>query len=106
MIQFSEKEQELMQRAADGLVKRRFAVPAIMFLETVSPMNMVGSSMLRVLSPMWRAVLPASQIDELATLLERRESVPYFISLIDKADEDRRRKEIADKQLAADSSDN
>jgi len=84
-----------MTQAAEGLVKRRFAVPAMLFLETVSPMNMVSASMLHMLSPLWRSVLPASRIDQLAALLERRDSVPEFISIIDQAEETRRRDDKA-----------
>lgn len=91
MSPFSDEERSLMDEAARGLVKRRFAVPAMMFLETVSPMNMVSASMLHMLSPIWRSVLPASRIDMLAALLERRESVPEFISIIDQTEEARRR---------------
>jgi|GEM_PF-3400066 len=95
MSSFSEEERALMTEAAEGLVKRRFAVPAMLFLETVSPMNMVSASMLHMLSPIWRSAMPASRIDQLAALLERRDSVPEFISIIDQTEETRRRDEKA-----------
>ena len=98
MSTFTDAERTLMQQAADGLVKRRCAVPAMLFLETVSPMNMVSASMLHMLSPLWRSVLPASRIDQLAALLERRESVPEFISIIDQTEETRRLDEKAAKK--------
>jgi hypothetical protein len=82
-----------MDEAARSIVARRLAVPAMMLLETVSPMNLVTASMLHVVSPVWRAGIPSSRLDELARLLERRDAIPEFIRVIDAAEGDRRRRE-------------
>ena len=82
-----------MEEAAASIVKRRLAVPAMMLLETLTPMNTVSASMLHVLSPVWRAALPASRIGEVAKLLERREAIPEFVKVIDAAEEARRKDE-------------
>ncbi len=81
-----------MEEAARSIVARRLAVPAMMLLETVSPMNLVTASMLHVVSPVWRAGIPATRIDELARLLERREAIPEFIRIIDEAEGEHRRR--------------
>jgi hypothetical protein len=54
------------------------------------PMNMITSSMLYTLAPVWKTALPASRIDELARLLERREAIPHFIRALDAGEEQRR----------------
>ena len=90
MTDFSAAERKLMEEAAASIVQRRLAVPAMMLLETVSPMNLVTASMLHVVSPVWRAGLPASRIDDVAKLLERREAIPELIRVIDAAEETRR----------------
>jgi hypothetical protein len=90
MSDFSDAERALMDEAAGLIARRRLAVPAMMALETMVPMNMVTSSMLHVMSPIWRVALPASRIDAVARLLERREAIPEFIRAIDAAEERRR----------------
>ena len=82
-----------MEEAARSIVARRLAVPAMMLLETVAPMNLVTASMLHVVSPVWRAGIPATRIDALARLLERRDAIPEFIRVIDAAEGERRRRE-------------
>ena len=91
MTELSGQERTLLEEAARTIVERRLAVPAMMLLETVSPMNLVTASMLHVVSPVWRAGIPASRIDEIARLLERRDTIPEFIRLIDAAEDARRR---------------
>lgn len=87
-----------MDEAAASIVKRRLAVPAMMMLETMTPMNMVSASMLHVLSPVWRVTLPASRIDDIAKLLERREVIPEFVKIIDAAEEARRIQAAAERE--------
>jgi hypothetical protein len=87
-----------MDEAAAAIVKRRLAVPAMMLLETMTPMNMVSASMLHVMSPVWRAALPASRIEEVAKLLERREAIPEFVKVIDAAEEARRGENAAQRK--------
>lgn len=94
---FTADERALLRQAAEAVVRRRLAVPAMMLLETVTPMNVVTSSMLTMLSPVWRAALPASRIDQVATLLERRDALPALVALIDELEEQRRRDEKAER---------
>ena len=96
-MEFTDEERALIDEAAEATVKRRLAVPAMMFLETVSPMNTVAASMLHMITPLWGMVLSADRIQQLATLLEQRASIPAFIQIIDEAEELRRGKEQADR---------
>jgi hypothetical protein len=94
---FSVDERALMDEAAQAVVRRRLAMPAMMLIETLTPMNMVTASMLHVLTPVWRAALPASRVERLARLLERRDALPELVRVIDEA-EHRRRQAEADEQ--------
>jgi hypothetical protein len=94
---FSVDERALMDEAAQAVVRRRLAMPAMMLIETLTPMNMVTASMLHVLTPVWRAALPASLVERLAPLLERRDAQPELVRVIDEA-EHRRRQAEADEQ--------
>ncbi len=94
---FGTADLELLNDTARRIANARMAVPAMMFLETITPMNMVSSAMLRVMSPAWRTVISASRIDQVAKMLERRDAIPTFIRLIDEADDQRRLEEKSEK---------
>lgn len=94
---FSADERALMDEAAEAVVRRHLAAPAMMLLETLTPMNMVTASMLHVLAPVWRAAMPASRIERLARLLERRDALPELVRAIDAVDERRRQTEAGER---------
>lgn len=83
---FDDEERVLLEGVAARIAHARFAVPAMMFLETVAPMNVVTASMLTIASPIWRIAIPSSRIDDVARLLERRDAIPSFLSMIDEAE--------------------
>lgn len=87
----TEEQQAIVDEVAANIVRRRLAVPAMMFLEMSTPMNMLGASALHMASPLWRSVVPGSRIDGFAHLLEKREAIPSLLSAIDEAEERRRR---------------
>ena len=88
---FSPDERALLDDAARRVVSVRMAVPAMMFLETLAPMNLVTASMLHGLVPLFGIALPAARLEALARLLERRESIPALVAAIDAAEDARRR---------------
>src|SRR6188474_3765666 len=64
---FSAAEQALLDDAARRIVGARMAVPAMMFLETLAPMNLVTASMLHALQPLLGIALPADKLAAIAT---------------------------------------
>ena len=91
MSEVSPEDRALLEDAARRLVAARMAVPAMMFLETVTPVNLVTASMLHALSPLLGIALPPAKVARVASLLERCETIPEFVRLIDAAEEQRRR---------------
>jgi hypothetical protein len=87
----SAEDRALLEEAARRLVEARMALPAMMFLETLTPMNFVAATMLHGLAPMLGLVLPAPKVERVARLLERRETLPEFVQMIDAREEARRR---------------
>ena len=94
----SADDQKLMEEAAQAVVKRHLAVPAMMFLETVRPMNTDSSSMLHMIAPIWGIALPVERLKQVAAMLERRETIPELIQVIDAAEEERRSEEIRERK--------
>ena len=82
----AQADDELLDRIARATVKWGMSVPAIFLLESSKPLNFVGSQFLHFLSPIVHTVLNARDLDRLAVLLERRETVEDLIRRIEKAE--------------------
>jgi hypothetical protein len=74
---------QLLERIAEMVVKRGMAAPATMFLESMSPMNFLGSQALHFIAPIIECVLSAKEVEQVARLLERRDTVTRLISIIE-----------------------
>jgi hypothetical protein len=73
----------LMERIADVLVRRGMAAPATVFLESMGPMNFLGSQALHFLTPIIDCAFDAKEVEQVARLLERRETIARLIAVIE-----------------------
>ena len=80
---FSPEDDQLLETLAEAVVRRGMAEPAILFLESVGPMNFLGSQAMHFFSPLLDLVSSAKEYERLAILLERRETIPQLISRIE-----------------------
>ena len=74
---------QLLERIAEMIVKRSMAAPATMFLESMGPMNFLGSQALHFITPIIDCVLSAKEVEQVARLLERRDTVTRLIAIIE-----------------------
>ena len=80
---------QLMERIAEVIVSRRMAVPATIFLESMGPMNFLGSQALHFLTPILdcafntKEVEQVARVEQIARLLERRDTVTRLIAIIE-----------------------
>jgi hypothetical protein len=79
----ADEDVQLLERIADVIVKRRMAAPATMFLESMGPMNFLGSQALHFLTPILDCAFNAKEVEQVARLLERRDSVTRLIAIIE-----------------------
>ena len=79
----SPEEAGLCRRFARGVVERRLSAAAIFFLESMRPMNFVASQGMAFLSPLVNLIFAAESWDQVQSLLEKREALPYIVDLID-----------------------
>ncbi|MDP8237789.1 MAG: hypothetical protein P9X24_01750 [Candidatus Hatepunaea meridiana] len=86
--ELTDKQRELLDKLADKIVRLRMSVPAILFLESVRPMNYVGSQVMVFFAPLVRGFFGLPEWDELRLVLEKRESIGYFLDLIEKREGD------------------
>ncbi len=73
----------LLERVADAVVKRGMTAPATVFLESLGPMNFLGSQALHFLAPIVEWAFNASEVEQVARLLERRDTISRLIAIID-----------------------
>ena len=74
---------QLLERIAETIVKREMAAPATMFLESMGPMNFLGSQALHFLTPIIDCAFNVKEVEQVARLLERRDTVTRLIALIE-----------------------
>lgn len=79
----SSEDTEVMERVAGAIVQHGMEAPATVFLESLGPMNFLGSQALHFLAPIIECAFNASDIDRVARLLERRDSIARLIALIE-----------------------
>ena len=74
---------QLLERIADVIVNRRMTAPATMFLESMGPMNFLGSQALHFLTPILDCAFNTKEVEQVARLLERRDTVARLIAIIE-----------------------
>lgn len=72
----------LLEKIAHGIVRREMAAPALIFLESLGPLSFLGSQALHGLIPFLELVSNEKELERLATILERRDSIDRLILLI------------------------
>ncbi len=80
---FTVEDLALLERVADAVVKRGMTAPATVFLESLGPMNFLGSQALYFLAPIVEWALDAKEVEHVARLLERRDTISRLITIID-----------------------
>jgi hypothetical protein len=80
---FSKEDEELMTRVAEMIVKRDMAAPATVFLESMGPMSFLGSQALHFFTPIIECAFNVKEVEQVARLLERRETIPKLIAIIE-----------------------
>jgi hypothetical protein len=74
---------QLLERIAETIVTRRMAAPATMFLESMGPMNFLGSQALHFMTPIIDCAFNVKEVEQVARLLERRDTVTRLITIIE-----------------------
>ncbi|RKX26810.1 MAG: hypothetical protein DRP47_07630 [Candidatus Zixiibacteriota bacterium] len=81
-----DEEQAVLKKVAKKVVERRMAVPAIVFLESVKPLNYIASQTLVFFEPIIQSIFSFKDYNAFRSALEKRESVEILIQHIEKLD--------------------
>lgn len=81
-----EEEDAIIDKLAKKVIDRGMAVPAIMFLESVKPLNFIGAQTMVFFEPIIQTVFNFKDYDVLRTALEKRETIEIMLLRIEKYD--------------------
>ena len=81
----SAEDRALLERMANWVGKRGMTVPAVLFLESVKPLNFVGSQMLFFFEPIVHAVFAGKDYTRFAQLMEDDDTLEQFMTMIESA---------------------
>jgi len=72
----------LLRKVARTIVRREMTTPALLFLESLGPLHFLGSQVVHGLTPFLDLVCNPTELERLATILERRDSLERLSMLI------------------------
>ena len=81
----TEADRKLLARLAMAIVLRRMTGPAILFLESLRPLNYIGSQAMTFLRPFLTPLFNRADYKRLAAVLERREGLRNLVEAIEDA---------------------
>jgi hypothetical protein len=80
-----EADRELLRRLAAFIVRRQMANPALLFLESLRPLNYVASQALVFLRPFASPFFNEKDYERVSEILERREGLAALLEAIEAA---------------------
>jgi len=92
------RQDEILTKIAQKVVHWKMSVPAILFLETMKPLNYVGSQMMAFFEPMFQAVFSWKDYDEFRSMMEERGTVEKLLQKIERLDVEAQEKEKASRK--------
>lgn len=84
-----EERDAILERIAQGIVRRGMAAPAVLFLELNKPLSFVASQSLIVLTPFLAPFVRIENVHRYSRLLEKRENVERLIERIEQLEHER-----------------
>jgi len=94
----SEREDALMTKLAAKVVEWKMTVPAIVFLESVKPLNFIGAQAMIFFEPFIQTIFNFRDYDTFREMMERRENVERLLQRIEKLDAEALEREKAGRR--------
>ncbi|HAV92600.1 TPA: hypothetical protein DCW38_05405 [candidate division WOR-3 bacterium] len=79
----SDRKKEIISKIAKNIVLRGLTAPAIMFLESVKPMNFLGSQVMVFFEPIILTFFNISEYREASLMFEERDTIEKLINEIE-----------------------
>nr|MBN2276919.1 hypothetical protein [candidate division Zixibacteria bacterium] len=81
-----EEEDAVLEKVAKKVVNWRMSTPAIVFLESVKPLNYIGAQTMVFFEPIVQSLFNIRDYDNFRMAMERRENVENLLQKIEKYD--------------------
>ena len=79
----SDRKKEIISKIAKNIVLRGLTAPAIMFLESVKPMNFLGSQVMVFFEPIILTFFNINEYREASLMFEERDTIEKLINEIE-----------------------
>ncbi len=80
------EEAAIIEKVAGKVVQWRMAVPAIIFLESVKPLNYIGAQAMVFFEPIVQSIFSVKDYDIFRVAMERRENIENLLQKIEALD--------------------
>lgn len=81
----TEDDHRLLNKLAGGIVRRRMATPALLFLRSARPLSGIGSQAMVFLRPFLTALFRPADYDRITAIMDRREGLGALAEAIEAA---------------------
>jgi hypothetical protein len=82
----TDEDHQVLAKLADLVVDRRMATPALLFLNSIRPLNAIGSQAMVFLRPFLTPLFKPADYDRVTKILERREGIAALVEAIEAAE--------------------
>ncbi len=82
----TDDDHALLARLAEAVVCRGMGTPALLALQSVRPLNTLGSQAMTFLRPFLSTIFKGDDYDRMTAILERREGIGGLIEAVEAAD--------------------
>ncbi len=82
----TEAEERVLTKLATKVIEWKMTVPAILFIESVKPLNFIGSQALIFFEPFVQTLFNIKDYDTFREMMERRENVERLLLKIEELD--------------------
>jgi hypothetical protein len=83
----NERQKAIVDKLAKWVINHRLSLPAIMTLESISPLNFLGSQAMVFFQPFVAAFLNTGDYKEFQEMLEYRQSIHYMVQVLEAREE-------------------
>jgi len=92
-------EEVILRRLAAKVVEWKMTVPAILFLESVKPLNYIGAQAMIFFEPFVQTVFNLKDYDTFRIMMEKRENVERLLLKIEELDDEALRRDDEAKTI-------
>jgi hypothetical protein len=92
------QQEKILDKIAKKVVYWKMSVPAILFLESVKPLNYIGSQMMAFFEPFVQTLFSWKDYEEFRKMMEERGTIELLLQRIERFEEEAEKKEKEEKK--------